>query len=81
MTQNPTYYLFSTKADCCAEYYYWNIEECFGEGEAAGSGNKYYADWLGDDTCKNDGRAPAYMVSNPTLWLYDTLSECCKCVR
>lgn len=78
MTQNPVSYLFSTKADCCNEFYYWDLETCLG-GSAASSGNKYYADWVGDDTCKNDGRAPQYMVLNPTVWLYDTLSKCCEC--
>ena len=42
------------------------------------STGKYYPDWLGDDTCKNDGSAPEYMILNPTMWLHDTLSDCCK---
>jgi hypothetical protein len=63
MTQNPIVYLFNTKVDCCAEYYDWNYQECVG-GWASGSGLKYYADWLGDDTCKNDGNAPAYSEFN-----------------
>ena len=79
MTQNPAIYLFNTKADCCAEYYYWNLAECLAGSTATSSGNSYYPDWLGDDTCKNDGGAPAYMISNPSLWLYDTLSDCCEC--
>jgi hypothetical protein len=58
MTQNPTFYLFS-KADCCAEYFYWNYEEYVGSSPS-GSGSKYYADWLCDDTCKNDGNASTY---------------------
>jgi hypothetical protein len=45
---------------------------------SSGSGKKYYPDWLGDDTCKNDGGAPQYMVQNPSLWLTDTLAKCCK---
>lgn len=42
------------------------------------SSGKFYPDWIGDDTCKNDGSAPEYMVLNPTMWLHDTLSDCCK---
>ena len=38
----------------------------------------YYADWLGSDTCVNDGNEPLYMKMNPTLWMYATLDECCK---
>ena len=30
-----------------------------------GSGSKCYADWLGDDTCKNDGGAPSYSEWRP----------------
>jgi hypothetical protein len=41
------------------------------------SGDKFYPDWLGDDTCKNDGAAPTYMALDPAMWLHDTLSECC----
>eukprot|EP00804_Cyclotella_cryptica_P017072 CCRYP_003317-RA/>CCRYP_003317-RA protein AED:0.06 eAED:0.06 QI:0/1/0.5/1/1/1/2/198/460 len=76
MTQNNVQYLFSTKADCCKEHYSWNLVECMGTSSAT-SGNKYYPDWLGDDTCKNDGAAPTYMAQNPTMWLHDTLSSCC----
>ena len=79
MTQNPAIYLFSTKADCCTEYYSYNMADCLGGSGATSSGSKYYADWLGDDTCKNDGGAPSYMIANPTQWLYDTLSACCEC--
>lgn len=76
MTENKIVYLFSTKADCCQEHYSWNYEECVGSA-ASNSGQKYYPDWLGDDTCKNDGAAPTYMVKNPNMWLQDTLSDCC----
>jgi hypothetical protein len=76
MTQNNVQYLFSTKADCCNEHYSWNLVECIGSSSAS-SGSKYYPDWLGDDTCKNDGAAPSYMAQNPTMWLHDTLSSWC----
>ena len=75
MLANPTMYMFNTKADCCSEHYGWS-EDCMGSGSSS-SGGKYYADWLGDDTCKNDGSAPSYMVSNPSMWLHDTLADCC----
>lgn len=77
MTENAPHYLFSTKADCCNEHYSWNIAECMGSS-AGNSGGKYYPDWLGDDTCVNDGSAPDYMVNNPDMWLHDTLESCCS---
>ena len=42
------------------------------------TGRKYYPDWTGDDTCKNDGEGPTYMALNPTVWLHESLAECCK---
>lgn len=75
MIENPTTYMFSSKSDCCNEHYTWNLPECMGSST---SGRKYYPDWSGDDTCKADGDAPKYMLLNPTLWLYSTLSECCS---
>jgi hypothetical protein len=77
MTQNNLVYLFSTKADCCEEHYAYALQECLGSS-ASGSGSSYYPDWLGDDTCKNDGNAPLYMVSNPSMWLHTSLSSCCS---
>ena len=39
----------------------------------------YYPDWEGANTgCLNDGNQPAYITSNPSLYMYSTLSECCK---
>lgn len=71
-------YLFTSKADCCNEHYSWN-QGCMGSSSGTSS-QKFYADWLGDDTCKNDGKAPTYMVLNPSVWLYETLSDCCKSI-
>jgi hypothetical protein len=76
MTENNIAYLFSTKADCCTEHYSWDIAECMGTS-TGGSGKQYYADWLDSDTCVNDGSAPTYMVQNPTMWLFESLSACC----
>ena len=50
-------------------------------GGAAGgsSGSKWYADWTsGDDTCKNDGKAPEYMTAAAVNWLYDDQEDCCE---
>eukprot|EP00956_Cyclotella_meneghiniana_P041703 scaffold236107_cov74-Cyclotella_meneghiniana.AAC.3 len=48
-------------------------------GGGGGSGDKYYADWTsGDETCKNDGLAPDFMVNVPAFWLYDDLDSCCE---
>jgi hypothetical protein len=81
MTENPTQYLFKTKAECCTEHYSWNQATCMGGASAASSasGNKYYADWTsGDETCKNDGKAPDYMVANSATWLYTDKAACCS---
>ena len=71
---NKAAYLFKDKDECCKKYYAWNYPSCVGDGK---SGLKYYADWLGGNTCVNDGKAPSYMANNPTMWLYDSLSDCC----
>jgi hypothetical protein len=78
MTENAPHYLFSTKADCCEEHYSFDLAGCMGGSSSGSSGTKYYPDWLGDDTCKNDGSAPDYMVQNPSMWLHDTLADCCS---
>ena len=70
-------YLFTNKNDCCASHFAWDVATCMGDDYVT-SKDLYYADWLGDNSCKNDGLVPAYMLSNPTLWLHDTLSSCCK---
>ncbi|KAL3797982.1 hypothetical protein HJC23_013220 [Cyclotella cryptica] len=78
MTQNPEHYLFNMKQDCCKMHYSWNYVECLGEDEA-GSGEKWYVDWIsGDDTCKNDGKAPEYMIQQPSIWLFDKHEDCCE---
>ena len=76
-------FIFSAKADCCKEHFEWNYNECVGSSLAANSGEKWYADWTSDDqTCKNDGNAPAYMVDNESQWLHDDRDKCCKfCIR
>lgn len=79
MTANPSNFLFSTKADCCAEHYSYNMATCLGSSTSLASGNKWYADWTsGDETCKNDGQAPSYMVENDSLWLYTNKDDCCS---
>lgn len=82
MTRNPSTYLFSTKATCCQEYYPFTYSECMG-GSSSGSGLKWYADWTsGDETCKNDGKAPKYMIDHDQdslkSWLFDDLEDCCS---
>jgi hypothetical protein len=43
------------------------------------SGSKWYADWTSseDQTCKNDGNAPEYMVKNGAAWLFEDQQACC----
>jgi len=67
-------YSFKGKDECCKAFYLWNYASCVGDGT---SGSKYYADWLGQQ-CVNDGRAPSYMVNNPSALLHDSLSDCCQ---
>ena len=46
-------------------------------GSGGGTG-RFYPDWEGNSgTCLEDGAQPMYMVNNPTLWLFDSLVECC----
>lgn len=88
MTQNPAGFVFSSKEDCCDEHFSWGKAACMGgiggtsiaHGEASlHSGDKYYADWeSGDETCKNDGAAPEYMIENDGTWLFDDLDKCCE---
>jgi hypothetical protein len=80
MIRQPGNYLFNTKKDCCQKHYSWNYAECVGE-EDADSGEKWYVDWTsGDDTCKNDGKAPKYMTQQAPLWLFELQEDCCKFV-
>lgn len=90
MTQNPYGFLFNSKEDCCDEHFSWGKAVCMGGiggtsiahgEESASSGIMYYADWLSgveDEGCKNDGRAPDYMVENQNMWLFDDLDSCCE---
>jgi hypothetical protein len=42
------------------------------------STTKWYPDWTsGDETCKNDGFAPEYMIDNESLWLNKDREDCC----
>jgi hypothetical protein len=93
MVQNKDGFIFSDKKSCCEEHFSWGFNVCMGgiggtsiahgDGTSTivygdGSGDKYYADWTsGDDTCKNDGLAPEYMVNVAAMWLYDDLDKCC----
>ena len=48
-----------------------------GVGGTAGTG-RFYPDWASNSgTCLEDGAEPMYMVKDPTLWLSDSLVECC----
>lgn len=78
MTANKIY-LFNMKADCCEEHYSYDLGTCMGGAAGGSSGSKWYADWTsGDDTCKNDGKAPEYMTATAVNWLYDDQEDCCE---
>jgi len=90
MNNAPDVWMHATVADCCADYYQWNIDECMGSSTSVGSGSvstavtvaanqKYYPDWsTNDHVCRNDGKQLAYMTNNQALWMYDNLEDCCE---
>jgi hypothetical protein len=46
-------------------------------GGGGGTG-KFYPDWENDSgTCLEDGNEPLYMANDETMWLSDSLVECC----
>lgn len=78
MTLAYSTWMFATLDDCCARYYSWMLNECKGTSVAAPSG-LWYPDWAGsDDTCKNDGGEPEYMVLNSGAWMHSSKQECCE---
>jgi hypothetical protein len=48
-----------------------------GGSSASTAVGTYYPIWPGGETCRNDGKAPAYMKNKPDVWLYMTLEDCC----
>jgi len=42
----------------------------------------YYPDWIGSNSCVNDGNAPQYMknwpYTHPAGWFFVTLDDCCR---
>jgi len=85
MDQSPDYWMHKDLKECCTTNYSWNYEECIGSDPNAPStpnpdvDGKYFPDWLGSDhMCKNDGTQPPYMSKNPSMWMYDTVDECCE---
>ncbi|KAL3798157.1 hypothetical protein HJC23_005718 [Cyclotella cryptica] len=83
MTRNG--YLFNVRSDCCDQFYWWNYDACMSINTGTAStivspvSALYYPDWEGANAgCLNDGKEPEYIANNPTLWMYKTLSECCK---
>lgn len=84
MNSAPDIWMFDTLVECCTVNFGWNYAECIGS-EPGGAPTPtttpglYYPDWLGDEKiCKNDNGQPVYMTNNPSLWMFDTLDECCS---
>ena len=53
MTVNKAAYLFSSKSDCCQEYFWWEYEDCMNSGAAPTNGS-------------NPAPAPTPMNPTPT---------------
>ena len=66
----------------CEQYYWFDYDGCMGTTGSApspSSTGNWYPDWSGSNTgCVADGNEPIYMTLDPSLWMYDTLSECCE---
>lgn len=77
MTENPTYYMFASKVECCEQHYNWKYVECVGTKTSANKG-LYYPDFdSSDHVCRNDGQQPMYMDQSPEWWMHKDLKECC----
>ncbi len=84
MSTNPEVWMHSTLESCCSRNYLWDYDNCIGGGGGGvvattavpPSAGLYYPDWENTDICLNDGNEPAYMSSNPTAWMLDTLFAC-----
>eukprot|EP00571_Detonula_confervacea_P017647 CAMPEP_0172312770 /NCGR_PEP_ID=MMETSP1058-20130122/18549_1 /TAXON_ID=83371 /ORGANISM="Detonula confervacea, Strain CCMP 353" /LENGTH=2999 /DNA_ID=CAMNT_0013026315 /DNA_START=101 /DNA_END=9097 /DNA_ORIENTATION=+ len=83
-------WLYGTLESCCQRYYGWdqagcklrNAEATLVSGSLSSivdpSDDLYFPDWERTDTCINDGTAPPYMKKQSSLWMYGTLSGCCR---
>lgn len=90
MNLNNGDWLYETLESCCERYYNWDDVGCrMRNAEAtlvAGTlpsafdptKDLYFPDWLGVDTCINDGTAPPYMKKEPDDWMYTDLKDCCQ---
>jgi len=70
-----------TLEECCTSHFGWNYVDCVG---ADGGANRsaadamYYPNWKqGKNECINDGNQPVYMTNNPSVYMYETLEDCC----
>jgi hypothetical protein len=88
MNHNKDHYLYNTQSECCDQFFGWDYNSCMGSVPSSGSNPapsktstslRWYPDWEGTNAkCLDDGHEPAYMVSNREVWMYASLSECCK---
>lgn len=82
MNNAPEIWMFETINDCCAYNFNYKLDECLGTAAVPsptpGSAN-WYPDWENTDhVCKNDGKEPAYMTTNPSQWMHATQQSCCE---
>lgn len=90
MNRNGGTWLYETLESCCQRYYGWDQAGCkLRNAEAtlvSGSLSSivdatdilFFPDWERTDTCINGGTAPPYMKAQSSIWMYSTLSGCCR---
>ena len=83
MQSNPAEYLFSSKEECCNQWYWYDpscADDAGSSPTASNSSNLWYPnfDLHEGNTCVNDGQEELYMQSNPTNYLFSNQEECCN---
>jgi len=77
MTDNAVAYMFMELTDCCDQYYKWDYNGCT-KATALQNVGLYYPDFGGSkDICVTGGGQPTYMNNSPSIWMHETLKECC----
>merc|ERR1711935_1087694 len=68
---------FMELTDCCDQYYKWDYNGCT-KATALQNVGLYYPDFGGSkDICVTGGGQPTYMNNSPSIWMHETLKECC----
>ncbi|EED91385.1 predicted protein [Thalassiosira pseudonana CCMP1335] len=83
MLTSPEWWIYPTRESCCANRMQAYYDECLENGGvpnvSINAPSLWYPDWSGaDEGCLNNNQAPAYMTANPTTWMFNDQSSCCK---